>query len=477
MRSSLLNSLIVGVLAIATGAARAETPPAIDFARDVRPILADFCIRCHGPDAKQRQAGVQLDLRDEATRAMKSGRTPIVPGKPEASELVRRIFADDDDVMPPKDSDKSLTVAQKETLKRWIAEGAKFQTHWAFVAPRRPIVPKIQDFKAQISNLKSEAWETRTPIDRFVFARISAAGLRPSPAADRVTLLRRVTLDLTGLPPSLDEVDDFLTDTEPDAFERVVDRLLASPRYGEHQARDWLDQARYADTHGYFTDHERFMWRWRDWVINAFNADMPFDQFTIEQLAGDLLPNATIEQRIATGFNRNHMITEETGVTPEEYRTEYVADRVRTTSAVWMGLTAGCAQCHDHKFDPLTQREFYQLFAYFNQLPEQGIAGGKQKNAAPELRLPTAEQTARQEELQLRIREIQAKLSALPKEDGGVGRPAPSAVGVLRQRGQLCLRLANPALQVFLSSGLLGRWQTQFGSGILLLTAGDPLFR
>ncbi len=409
-------SLIVCVFAIASNDARAETPPAIDFARDVRPILADFCLRCHGPDAKQRQAGLRFDMRDEAIRAAKSGRAPIAPGKPEVSELVRRIFADDDDVMPPKDSDQSLTVAQKETLKRWIADGAKYQTHWAFVTPTRPVLPVWRNFKSQISNLKSEAWESRTPIDRFVFARNEAAGLQPSPEADRVTLLRRVTLDLTGLPPSVDDVDEFLADNEPAAFERVVDRLLASPRYGEHQARDWLDQARYADTHGYFTDHERFMWRWRDWVINAFNADMPFDQFTIEQLAGDLLPNATIEQRIATGFNRNHMITEETGVTPEEYRTEYVADRVRTTSAVWMGLTAGCAQCHDHKFDPLTQRQFYQLFAYFNQLPEKGIDGGKQKNAVPELRLPTPEQVAQQDQLQQRIRELQAKLTALPKE-------------------------------------------------------------
>lgn len=407
------TGLIVCVIAIANNAARAETPPAVDFARDVRPILADFCIRCHGPDAKQRQAGVRLDLHDEATRAAKSGHTPIAPGKPEASELVRRIFADDDDVMPPKETQQSLTTAQKETLKRWVTEGAMFQTHWAFVAPKRPVLPHL---KSHISNLKSETWETRNPIDSLVFVRIEAAGLRPSPETDRVTLLRRVTLDLTGLPPSMDEVDDFLADKEPAAFERVVDRLLASPRYGEHQSRDWLDQARYADTHGYFTDHERFMWRWRDWVINAFNADMPFDQFTIEQLAGDLLPNATIDQRIATGFNRNHMITEETGVTPEEYRTEYVADRVRTTSSVWMGLTAGCAQCHDHKFDPLTQREFYQLFAYFNQLPEKGIDGGKQKNAVPELRLPTPEQVAQQEQLQQRIRDLQAKLIALPKE-------------------------------------------------------------
>ena len=412
MPSSRLSGLIVCVLTLASGDARSETPPAVDFVREVRPILADFCFRCHGPDAKQRQADVRLDVRDEATRAAKSKRTPIVPGKPEASELVRRIFADDDDVMPPHETGQSLTAARKETLRRWIAEGAKYQTHWAFVTPARPAVPDIHKLKSQIPNLKLE---TRNSIDRFVFARIEAAGLRPSPETDRATLLRRVTLDLTGLPPSIDEVDEFLADRQPDAFERVVDRLLASPRYGEHQARDWLDQARYADTHGYFTDHERFMWQWRDWVINAFNADMPFDQFTIEQLAGDLLPNPTTEQLIATAFNRNHMITEETGVIPEEYRVEYVADRVRTTSTVWMGLTAGCAQCHDHKYDPLTQREFYQLFAYFNQLPEKGIDGGKQKNAAPELRLPTPEQTAQLAEWQTRIRDTQSKLSALPK--------------------------------------------------------------
>jgi len=385
--------------------ARAESSP-VDFAREVRPILADFCFRCHGPDAKQRQADMRLDVRDDATRAVMSKRVPIVPNKPQESELVRRVFAADDDVMPPRETGQSLTTAQKETLRRWIVEGAKYQTHWAFVAPTRPGVPEVRSSKS----------EARNPIDRFIVARLEPAGLQPSPEADRVTLLRRVTLDLTGLPPSIEEVDDFLADREPDAFEQVIDRLLASPRYGEHQTRDWLDQARYADTHGYFTDHERFMWRWRDWVINAFNADMPFDQFTIEQLAGDLLPNATIEQRIATGFNRNHMITEETGVFPEEYRVEYVADRVRTTSAVWMGLTAGCAQCHDHKYDPLTQREFYQLFAYFNQLPEKGIDGGKQKNAVPELRLPTPEQTTQQEQLQQRIRDLQAKLIALPKE-------------------------------------------------------------
>ncbi len=432
----------VCILILTTTVAAAESPPAVDFAREVRPILADFCFRCHGPDAKQRQADVRLDVRDEATREAKSKRTPITPGKPEASELVRRILADDDDVMPPRETSQSLTAAQKETLRRWIAEGAKYQTHWAFVAPTRP---EIQNLKFQIPNLKLE---TRNSIDRFVFTRIESAGLRPSPETDRATLLRRVTLDLTGLPPSIDDTEEFLADREPDAFERVVDRLLASPRYGEHQARDWLDQARYADTHGYFTDHERFMWRWRDWVINAFNADMPFDQFTIEQLAGDLLPNATTEQLIATAFNRNHMITEETGVIPEEYRVEYVADRVRTTSTVWMGLTAGCAQCHDHKYDPLTQREFYQFFAYFNQLPEKGIDGGKQKNAAPELRLPTPEQAAQLAELQTRIRDTQSKLTALPKEGEFIAWTSLSGELKRLRKSEKSLQAAMPSVMV-----------------------------
>ena len=432
----------LGILFSTAIVAQAESPPAVDFAREVRPILADFCFRCHGTDAKQRQADLRLDVRDEATRAAKSKRTPIVPGKPDASELVRRILADDDDVMPPRETGQTLTAAQKETLRRWIAEGAKYQTHWAFVA-QEFVVPPLGG-----TNAPPEGGTTNNPIDRFVFARIESAGLRPSSEADRATLLRRVTLDLTGLPPSIDEVDEFLADREPDAFERVVDRLLASPRYGEHQARDWLDQARYADTHGYFTDHERFMWRWRDWVINAFNTDMPFDQFTIEQLAGDLLPNATTEQLIATAFNRNHMITEETGVIPEEYRVEYVADRVRTTSTVWMGLTAGCAQCHDHKYDPLTQREFYQLFAYFNQLPENGIDGGKQKNAAPELRLPTPKQTAQLTELQTRIRNTQSKLSALPKDAEAAAKK--SLDDELKQLGESekSLQAAIPSVMV-----------------------------
>ncbi|MBI3466492.1 MAG: DUF1553 domain-containing protein [Planctomycetes bacterium] len=281
--------------------------------------------------------------------------------------------------------------------------------HWSFVTPARPPVPRVT----------ATGW-TRNGVDHFVLAKLESAGLRPSPEADRATLIRRVTVDLTGLPPTPAEVDAFLADTSPDAYEEVVDRLLASPRYGEHMARDWLDQARYADTHGYFTDHERFMWRWRDWVINAYNRNMPFDQFTIEQLAGDLLPGATVDQRVATGFNRNHMVTEETGVIPEEYRTEYVADRVRTTAAVWMGLTAGCAQCHDHKYDPVTQREFYQLFAYFNNLSEEGVSGGK-KNAAPVLDLASPEEAAWLAELRKRIQELDEKLKGLPTGAANAG--------------------------------------------------------
>ncbi|MEK6261767.1 MAG: PSD1 and planctomycete cytochrome C domain-containing protein [Planctomycetota bacterium] len=390
-----------------------------DFGRDVRPILAENCFHCHGPDATKRQAGLRLDVRESATRVLESGKIALVPGKPAASELVRRIEAHGDEAMPPKESLKRLTADQKQTLIRWIAAGAEYRPHWAFVAPTRPVAPTVSD-----------PARARSPLDRFVLTKLEESRLRPSPEADRVTLLRRVTLDLTGLPPTPEEVDAFVGDSAPDAFERAVDRLLASPRYGEHMARDWLDLARYSDTHGYFTDHERFMWRWRDWVIDACNRNLPFDQFTIEQLAGDLLPDATLDQRIATGFNRNHMITEETGVIPEEYRTEYVADRVRTTASVWMGLTAGCAQCHDHKYDPLTQREFFQLFAYFNNLPEAGIAGGKQKNAAPELRLPSREQSAAQDELTRRLGEVERELAgySLPSEPSDLAASAQRTV-------------------------------------------------
>jgi hypothetical protein len=377
----------------------------IDYRRDVQPILAEYCLACHGPDSGKRQAGLRLDVREQATKPLDSGAIAIVPGDATKSELVRRIGAMDDERMPPAETNKRLSDEQKRVLERWIAEGASYAGHWAFEPIARPALPAVSD----------KLWP-RNQIDQFTLARLDAAGISPSREAKPATLLRRVTLDLTGLPPTLDEIDAFLADRSPDAFEKVVDRLLASPHYGEHLARDWLDAARYADTHGYFTDHERFMWRWRDWVIDAFNRNMPFDQFTIEQLAGDLLPEPTISQRIATGFNRNHMVTEETGVIPEEYRVEYVADRVRTTTAVWMGLTAGCAQCHDHKYDPLTQREYFQLFAYFNNVPETGISGGK-KNAPPLLDLATSEEAARRAKLRKQIAALDAKLK--PPATGG----------------------------------------------------------
>lgn len=454
-------SATIGLIIVVTGAD--------DFGREIRPILADNCFACHGPDAGKRQAGLRLDTRDDATKTLASGKIAIVPGKPESSELVNRIQQHGGEVMPPKESLKHLTERQKGKLIAWIAAGAEYQPHWSFVTPTRPAIPKTHN----------PDW-TRGSLDRFVLARLDQAHLLPSREADRPTLLRRVTLDLTGLPPSLDELTDFLADQSPNAFERVVDRLLASPRYGEHMARDWLDHARYADTHGYFTDHERFMWKWRDWVIEAFNLNLPFDQFTLEQLAGDLLPNASIDQRIATGFNRNHMITEETGVIPEEYRTEYVADRVRTTAAVWMGLTAGCAQCHDHKFDPLTQREFFQLFAFFNNLPEAGIAGGKQKNAAPELRLPSPEQSVRLNNLAREIADTEAALSGLSLE-------IPSALQPVLESRKAALRDNERQLLALIPTTMIMQEQASVRDTFILMrgqydqpgekvTAGVPSF-
>ena len=348
----------------------------IQFNRDVRPILADRCYQCHGPDEKNRQAELRLDQSDSAFAARKDG-SAIVPDKLDASELWRRVNATDpDERMPPAEA-RPLTQQQIEILGKWIEQGGKWERHWSLIPPARPSLPAVDPTA-----------EARSAIDAFVLERLSKDGLGPSPAAERTTLLRRVTLDLTGLPPSPEEVEAFLTDTAPDAYERAVDRLLASPRYGERWALPWLEAARYADTSGYQSDGERIMWRWRDWVIEALNANMPFDQFTIEQLAGDLLPNPTLDQRIATGFNRNHRANSEGGIIPEEYAVEYVVDRVETTSTVWMGLTLGCARCHDHKFDPFTQREFFQLYAFFNNVPEKGRAI-KIGNSPPYIKTPT----------------------------------------------------------------------------------------
>ncbi|QDT97726.1 Planctomycete cytochrome C [Gimesia aquarii] len=352
----------------------------IDFNRDVRPILSDLCFQCHGPDKSQRKAELRLDLKSGlfGTDA-ESG--VIISGKPEESELFSRLITSDPDLqMPPPQSEKQITAAQIATIKQWITSGAPWQNHWAFIPPRRPEVPQVKQ-----SNL------VRNPIDAFILDRLEKEGLTPSAEAEKTTLIRRLSLDLTGLPPTLAQQQKFLNDQSSTAYESLVNRLLKSPHYGERMAMEWLDAARYADTSGYQTDGERHMWRWREWVIEAFNSNLPFDQFTVEQLAGDLLPNPTLNQRIATGFNRNHRANSEGGIIFDEYLLEYAVDRVETTGTVWLGLTIGCARCHEHKYDPISQKDFYQLIAFFNNIPERGRVI-KYGNAAPFVKAPTQKQ-------------------------------------------------------------------------------------
>ena len=355
-------------------------PTTIDFNRDIRPILSDNCFECHGPDKTKRKADLRLDTK-ESTFAVQDRSAAVVPGRRSASAMYRRIIsADADEHMPPTDSGRKLTPRQIALIGRWIDQGAAWQKHWSFIPPTQPALPPVRNKR-----------RPRNGIDYFVLSRLERAGLSFSPPASRETLIRRVTFDLTGLPPTPAEVDAFLNDRSPNAYEKVVDRLLASPRYGERMATQWLDAARYADTNGYQTDGERTMWRYRDWVIAAYNRNMPFDQFTIEQIAGDLLPNPTLDQLIATGFHRNLRGNAEGGVIPEEFAVEYVVDRVNTTATVWLGLTLGCARCHEHKYDPFSQTEFYRLFAYFNNVPERGKAV-KFGNSPPMIKAPTEDQ-------------------------------------------------------------------------------------
>jgi hypothetical protein len=365
--------------AAAAAAAAAPIPERIEFNRDVRPILSDKCYKCHGPGTQM--ATLRFDSEEEAKKALRGDRYAILPGDPDHSQLMLRITATDPKLRMPQRED-ALAARDVEILRRWITQGASWQKHWAYIPPMRPAVPAVKD----------TAW-VRNPIDAFVLARLEREGLKPSPEADRATLLRRVSLDLVGLPATLAEIDAFVADTSPRAYEKVVDRLLASPRYGERMAVTWLDAARYADSSGYQSDGERYMWRWRDWVIDAFNRNKPFDQFTVEQLAGDLLPNPTLDQRIATGFNRNHRTNSEGGVIPEEYQVEYVVDRVDTTGTVFMGMTVGCARCHSHKYDPIPHKDYYQLFSYFNTIPENG-KGRRIGNSPPILKAPLPEQAA-----------------------------------------------------------------------------------
>ena len=367
-----------------------------EYNREVRPILAENCFACHGPDSASRKAKLRLDVRDEAVKS-----SAIVPGKPDESEALRRVLSDDaEEQMPPPKTKKVLTREQKELLKQWIAAGAEYQKHWSLIAPTRPSVPTVKD----------KAW-VRNPIDNFVLAKLESAGLTPAPEADRLTLARRLSLDLTGLPPAPDEVEAFVNDTTPDAYEKYVDRLLKSMHWGEHRGRYWLDYARYADTHGIHFDNYREIWAYRDWVIRAFNENKPFDQFTIEQLAGDLLPNRTIDQQVATGFNRCNITTNEGGAISEEYLVLYNRDRTETTAQVWLGMTAGCAVCHDHKFDPISTHEFYSMAAFFNNTTQNAMDGNV-KDTPPTVLVPRTEDRPRWEQVGKELAELRKQVEA-----------------------------------------------------------------
>ncbi|MEP0841803.1 MAG: DUF1549 domain-containing protein, partial [Phycisphaerae bacterium] len=443
-RIAVCACLAIALLALASPS-RADPPAEVRFDRDIEPILAVKCYHCHGPD--KQKAELRLDGKDAILKGGESG-VIIKAGQAAESLLYQRVAGLNDlERMPPGRKDW-LTDEQVRLLRTWIEQGATFpqrpldpaadprRRHWAYQTPVRPQPPEVRD----------AGW-ARGPLDRFILARLEKEGLKPSPEADRHTLIRRVSLDLTGLPPTLEEVEAFVKDESPDAYEKLVDRLLASPQYGEHQARQWLDAARYADSNGYEKDRARVMWRYRDWVINAFNADLPYDRFTIEQLAGDMLPGATLDQRIATGFHRNTMINEEGGIDVEEFRYYAVVDRVATTGTVFLGMTLGCAQCHNHKFDPISQREYFQVFALFNNADE------------PILETPTEAEIAREAQVEKEIAEIEARLPEefpLPYEElrWTVLEPAEftAASGgklVKQEDGSLLARWAAPERDTF----------------------------
>ena len=395
----------------------------IDFNRDIRPILSENCFYCHGQDANKRKGDLRLDQRAEA---VKSG--AIVPGKKDESELTKRIRAHGDKkLMPPAGSNRKLSESQMELLERWIAEGAGYSEHWAFVAPVRPAPPKVRD----------NAW-ARNPIDAFVLARLESGGLPPSPEADRPTLIKRLSIDLTGLPPTPDEVRLFVNDRSPDAYAKLVEKLLASPHYGERMALSWLDAARYADSNGFQQDGDTWQWIWRDWVVRAYNQDMPFDQFSTWQLAGDLLPNATNDQKIASGFNRNHMLNGEGGAIAEEQRFVNLFDRMDTTSTNWLALTMACAQCHDHKYDPITSRDYYRLMDAFNRVPERGTPqffSSRIRVAPPLVELPTEENNKRIGEFESQIKAAEAALKQ--REDKAFEDWSAKAVADEKKRPEL----------------------------------------
>ena len=372
-----------------------EASPQVDFSRDILPLLSENCFQCHGPDEATREAGLRLDQRDGILAQADSGLAAVVPESAENSELVKRIIsADPDLLMPPPESGKKLSATDIKRLKKWIDTGAEWSVHWAYEKPESQELPS-----------PTGTWKHNNPIDLFIHQGLKESGLSPSKKAGKETLIRRATLDLTGLPPTIAEIDQFLADDSPDAFEGVLDRVMESPAYAEHMTRIWLDAARYADTHGLHLDNERSIWPYRDWVIDAFQNNMPFDQFTVEQIAGDLLPEPTLQQRIATGFNRCNVTTSEGGSIDDEYYVRYAVDRVETTSTVWLGLTSGCAACHDHKFDPLTQKEFYQMFSYFFSLTERAMDGNNLL-PPPVVKVPSDEQTALKTKYQQKVTDL-----------------------------------------------------------------------
>ncbi|HEX7448978.1 MAG TPA: DUF1549 domain-containing protein, partial [Pirellulales bacterium] len=441
--SSCLPRLAV-VLLIARAATAADGPP-VNYSEQIKPILSSRCYACHGPDAAQRKADLELHIRDKAIR------DAIVPGDAAGSSLVERITSTDADLrMPPPDSKKPpLTAEEIELVKRWIDEGAKFDAHWSYLKPQRAALPAI----------KNQAWP-HNPIDYFIAARHEEHGLAPAPEADRRTLIRRLSFDLTGLPPRPADIAAFLADQRGNAYDELVDRLLASPQFGERMAAYWLDVVRYADSGGYHSDNDRQVWLYRDYVIAAFNDDMPFDRFTIEQLAGDLLPGATREQRIASGYNRLLQTTEEGGAQPKEYTAKYSADRVRNTAAAWLGATLGCAECHDHKFDPFTTKDFYRMAAFFADLSERAV--GRQEQTP----LPTAEEAAEIKRLDVEIAQVRAEIDQ--------PRPELAAAQAEWERELRARKLAWTTLAAQVSGSPGGAAFKPLDDGSILATGASP---
>lgn len=423
-------AIAIGMSA-ATWCCLASADQPIDFSRQILPILTDKCFRCHGPDEETIEAGLRLDSREHALKELESGNRAIVPGEPAASELLARVSEPDDDLrMPPADAGMRLDQQQIALLRRWINEGANYDRHWAYVPPSMPPLP---------TDLSNPQW-VRNPIDAFVLSRLEAAGLEPSPEADRYALIRRLSLDLTGLPPSVEEVDAFVNDTSATAYEDLVERLLRSAGYGERWARVWLDLARYADSAGYAQDPPRTIWRYRDWVIQAINDNMPFDQFTVEQIAGDMLPEPSDDQLIATAFHRNTMTNSEGGTDDEEFRTAAVVDRVNTTMQVWMGMTIGCAQCHSHKYDPISQEEYFRFYAILNNTED-----SDKGDERPTLVTLLPEQVKQKEAIQRQIDELEAEIAAKAKER------KPETVELAGDLKTRYVRVELPGKNVFLS--------------------------